>query len=152
MEKPTHMSYKELLSQASIQTFRKAVPKKIGQPTIGLMIGGFPNGYAYAASLGMAPSDMISWTKMYPDWANKKVWLLLNMTPIKIMSRDELIEYYQRKDEEKTPFEIDEEFEEIPMVLTAAYPEDDLEMTDEYFGLDIERDGKLGESHECEGY
>ena len=146
------MSYKELLAQASTQTFRKAVPKKLGQPTIGLMIGGFPNGYAYAASMGMIPSDMVAWTQKYPNWANKKVWLLLNQTLIKVISRDELIEYYERKGEEKTQFEIDEEFEEIPMVITTAYPEDDLEMTDEYFGLDTERDGKLGESHECEGH
>ena len=113
----------------------KVIPKKIGHPVVGLVIG-YELAEAYYNNTLRRTENHV-WNTLYPDWRTKVVIILGFQNPQKICTIEELRIQYSDYTEEK----IQECYQtQVAVVDRQVYPIDDLELFDDSYIETIEKE------------
>ena len=106
----------------------KVMPKKIGHPVVGLVIG-YELAEAYYNNI-LKRTEHHVWNDLYPDWRTKVVIVLGFKNPQKICTIEELRTQYPALTEEQ----IQESYQtQVAVVDRQTYPIDDIELFDDSY-------------------
>ncbi len=107
----------------------KVISKKTGLPMTGTIVGTMaPIAYLYWQKWNLKNSDfkMHRWDELYPDWQEKPLFFVYFDNPAKNCTRKE----FEKYDPQYYPKGMT--YEEVPLVVVAVYPSDDLELFEEH--------------------